>query len=234
MIQAYKDGKDLYAEIASLSFNRSYRDCLEFETNDDGSWKLDEHGERITYPEGKSYRTQAKSILLGVLYGRGVPSIAEQLFGVPKNKDEEKLFNKKAQAVKDSVLKGFPAIADFEDSSLEMGEELGYVTTLWGRKRRLPDLQLPKYEFKWTDSDNEVDMDTVNKWWDKLDESQNSRSPYKAKMEVKSKAKRAGLIITENTMEIASAQRQCVNSRIQGRRSTNCPYTLNPITQGCA
>ena len=212
MIQAYKDGKDLYAEIASLSFNRSYRDCLEFETNEDGSWKLDDHGERITYPEGKSYRTQAKSILLGVLYGRGVPSIAEQLFGTPKNKEEEKAFNKKAQAVKDSVLNGFPAIADFEESSKKMGKELGYVTTLWGRKRRLPDLQLPMYEFYWTDSDEEVDMDTINKWWDKLDDCRS----LSEKQSVKSKAKKAGLTIIENSMKIASAQRQCVNSRIQG------------------
>lgn len=211
MIQAYKDGKDLYAEIASLSFSRSYRDCLEFETNEDGSWKLDEHGERITYKEGKSYRTQAKSILLGVLYGRGVPSIAEQLFGVPKNDEEKKAFTKKAQAVKDSVLKGFPAIEDFEQESLYMGETLGYVTTLWGRKRRLPDLQLPLYEFEWANGE-EVDEDTINKWWDKLDECRS----FERKVAIKAKAKKQGLIITENSMKIASAQRQCVNSRIQG------------------
>lgn len=65
MIQAYREGKDLYASIASLAFNVPYRDCLEFYTNDDGSWKLDEHGERITYKAGKERRSQAKSILLG-------------------------------------------------------------------------------------------------------------------------------------------------------------------------
>ena len=28
-----------------------------------------------------------------------------------------------------------------------MARELGYVTTLWGRKRRLPNMQLEPYEF---------------------------------------------------------------------------------------
>ena len=129
MIKAYQEGKDLYAEIAALSFNTTYDNCLEFRP--DGT----------TNPEGKSRRSQAKSILLGVLYGRGVPSIAEQLGTTTK----------KAQAIKDSVFKGFPAIPKFEEDSLDMAYEKGYVTTLWGRKRRLPDLQLSEYEFRWKD-----------------------------------------------------------------------------------
>ena len=129
MIKAYQEGKDLYAEIAALSFNTTYENCLEFRP--DGT----------TNPDGKNRRSQAKSILLGVLYGRGVPSIAEQLGTTTK----------KAQAIKDSVFKGFPAIPKFEEDSLDMAYEKGYVTTLWGRKRRLPDLQLPEYEFRWRD-----------------------------------------------------------------------------------
>ena len=66
MLQAYRQGKDLYAQIAAVSFNKPYEECLEF--NPDGT----------TNKEGKDRRTSAKSILLGVLYGRGVPSIAEQ------------------------------------------------------------------------------------------------------------------------------------------------------------
>jgi len=55
MIKAYQEGKDLYAEIAALSFNTSYDNCLEFRP--DGT----------TNPEGKNRRSQAKSILLGRL-----------------------------------------------------------------------------------------------------------------------------------------------------------------------
>lgn len=62
MLQAYKDGKDLYAQIAALAFDKPYEDCLEF--------YLDENGKKTdkTNKEGKARRSQAKSILLGILY----------------------------------------------------------------------------------------------------------------------------------------------------------------------
>lgn len=208
MIKAYQEGKDLYAEIASLSFNTTYENCLEFRP--DGT----------TNPEGKERRSQAKSILLGVLYGRGVPSIAEQLGTTTA----------KAQEIKDSVFVGFPAIEDFEQSSLRMAEEKGYVTTLWGRKRRLPDMTLPDYEFSWdekhlpfsddpldfTDEDipDEVPDELINKYMRKL---KNCWGPNKRK--VFDEARSEGICIIDNTKKIADASRQCVNARIQGSAS---------------
>lgn len=206
MIKAYQEGKDLYAEIAALSFNTTYENCLEFRP--DGT----------TNPEGKNRRSQAKSILLGVLYGRGVPSIAEQLGTTTK----------KAQAIKDSVFKGFPAIPQFEDDSLDMAYEKGYVTTLWGRKRRLPDLQLPEYEFKWKDgappdddlldfdlademSEPEVPEDIQRKYLKKL-----QNCYFSQKRKIFEEANKEGIWIVDNGAKIADAQRQVVNSRIQG------------------
>ena len=208
MIKAYQEGKDLYAEIAALSFNTTYDNCLEFRP--DGT----------TNPEGKNRRSQAKSILLGVLYGRGVPSIAEQLGTTTK----------KAQAIKDSVFKGFPAIPKFEQDSLEMAYEKGYVTTLWGRKRRLPDLQLPEYEFRWKDGappdDDLLDFDAGES-----DDSTNTDVPediqrrhtqklrncyFGQKRKIFEQANKDGIWIVDNGAKIADAQRQCVNARIQG------------------
>ena len=203
MIKAYQDGKDLYAEIASLSFNTTYENCLEFRP--DGT----------TNKDGKERRSQAKSILLGVLYGRGVPSIAEQLGTTTK----------KAQTIKDSVMKGFPAIEKFEQDSLKMAEELGYVTTLWGRKRRLPDLQLDEFEFKWKDGapqdndvldfDEEIDynvpIETQKKYLRLL-----SQARFGEKRKIFEKANAEGIWIIDNGAKIADAQRQCVNARIQG------------------
>jgi len=207
MIKAYQEGKDLYAEIAALSFNTTYDNCLEFRP--DGT----------TNPDGKNRRSQAKSILLGVLYGRGVPSIAEQLGTTTK----------KAQAIKDSVFKGFPAIPQFEEDSLEMAYEKGYVTTLWGRKRRLPDLQLAEYEFKWKDGarpdedllsfeeessdefDNEVPEDRRNYYVRKL-----RQAYFGQKRKIFEQANKEGIWIVDNGAKIADAQRQCVNARIQG------------------
>jgi len=206
MIKAYQEGKDLYAEIAALSFNTTYDNCLEFRP--DGT----------TNPDGKNRRSQAKSILLGVLYGRGVPSIAEQLGTTTK----------KAQAIKDSVFKGFPAIPQFEEDSLDMAYEKGYVTTLWGRKRRLPDLQLPEYEFKWKDGapldddlldfdfseemlEPEVPEDIQKKYLRKL-----KQAYFGQKRKIFEQANKEGIWIVDNGAKIADAQRQCVNARIQG------------------
>ena len=45
MLNAYREGKDLYVEIASISFNRAYKFCLEhfpkgcpIKQNDEGKW----------------------------------------------------------------------------------------------------------------------------------------------------------------------------------------------------
>lgn len=205
MIKAYQEGKDLYAEIAALSFNTTYDNCLEFRA--DGT----------TNPEGKNRRSQAKSILLGVLYGRGVPSIAEQLGTTTE----------KAQAIKDSVFKGFPAIPKFEQDSLQMAEELGYVTTLWGRKRRLPDLQLPEFEFEWRDgskpTDDVLDFDDVGGGEEgipaetcrRYERMLRNARPWD-KRKVIEKAMLEGVKIIDNGGKIADAERQCVNARIQG------------------
>lgn len=209
MIKAYQEGKDLYAEIAALSFNTTYENCLEFRP--DGT----------TNPDGKSRRSQAKSILLGVLYGRGVPSIAEQLGTTTK----------KAQAIKDSVFKGFPAIPQFEDDSLDMAYEKGYVTTLWGRKRRLPDLQLPEYEFKWKDG-APIDDDLLDFEWSDDEAVQDVQEVpeeiqrkylkklnncyFSQKRKIFEEANKEGIWIVDNGAKIADAQRQVVNSRIQG------------------
>lgn len=199
MLSAARNGRDLYAEIAAMSFNTTYDNCLEF--NQDGS----------TNKEGKERRSQAKSILLGVLYGRGVPSIAEQL-GTSVEK---------AQAIKDSVFKGFPAIEKFESDSLDMCRDFGYVTTLWGRKRRLPDLQLPTYEFRYTNSNSDV-LDFDN---DEQEVPDNVIDYYLAKLrnckpwdkrKIFEEANKEGIWIVDNGMKIADAERQCVNARIQG------------------
>lgn len=202
MIQAYKDGKDLYAQIASLSFNKPYEECLEFRP--DGT----------TNPDGKARRSSAKTILLGILYGRGIDSVAEQLHTTKQ----------KAQQIQDKIFKGFPAIKQFEDDTIQMAEDIGFVTTFWGRKRRLPEMQLPEFEFKWKpgygDEDplsfddntveDEVPIERQKYYIRKL-----HQNPYK-KRKIFEEANNEGIWITDNGGVIADATRQCVNARIQG------------------
>lgn len=68
LMQSLAEGKDPYATIASGVYKNEYRDNLEFETNEDGSWKVDENGERIKYPDGAHRRKSVKSLLLGRQY----------------------------------------------------------------------------------------------------------------------------------------------------------------------
>ena len=128
MQEAFINGKDIYATIAALAFHKPYEECKEF--REDGT----------VNPAGKERRTQAKSIVLGILYGRQIPSIAEQL-GVS---------TKEAQAIYDKVISSFPALGKFIEDSQNMARTEGYVTTAWGRRRHLHDMQLEPYEFSYT------------------------------------------------------------------------------------
>ena len=198
MIEAFRQGKDFYAEIASVAFGYPYEECLEFRP--DGT----------TNKDGKMRRAQAKSILLGINYGRGAESIAEQI-GCTKQE---------AERIKELVFKGFPAIAEFEHQSYDMVNTLGYVTTLWGRKRRLPSMLLPDYEFRYTgssddvldfgsDSTLEVPDDVQDYWWDRI-----TRAKFKDRRKVFEQAKKQGIQIIDHTKD--KDYTKVVNARIQG------------------
>ena len=141
MIKAYQEGKDLYSYIAAMSFGRKYEDCLEFYPE---GTVLDIEGEKVVCghkthqnKEGKQYRTYAKSILLGITYGRGAASVGEQ---IGKSKEE-------AQAIIDKFFKAFPKVEEWINTTHKNAYKLGYVEDVAGRRRRLPDILLPKYEF---------------------------------------------------------------------------------------
>lgn len=203
MQDAFIHGKDIYSTIASLAFNKSYEDCLEFRP--DGT----------TNVQGKERRTQAKSIVLGVLYGRQIPSIAEQL-GVS---------TKQAQVIYDKVLSAFTGLANFIDESQDMARKYGYVTTAWGRRRHLTDMQLEPYEFKY--SGNRVSFDPLD-----FNNDCSNEVPERIKKEYTERLKKAfgwqnknkiiqeayqlGIKIKDNGGFISQAERQCVNARVQG------------------
>lgn len=197
-------GNDLYSEVASACFNLSYEQCCEF----------DSEGHKNP-PEYKERRNQAKPILLGILYGRGDKSVAEQL-----NCSLEE-----AQQLKKNLYRRFPEIQQFEKDSLQMAKDIGYVTTVAGRKRRLPDLQLDEYEFRWKDgvapdndlldfdeeAEQEIPERTIRKYLTRL---HNCR--FNEKKKIFQQANEEGIWIIDNGVKIADATRQCVNARIQG------------------
>ena len=120
MINAYKEGKDLYAIMGSQVYQLPYEDCREF------------YPDGTVNAEGKHRRTTMKSVLLGIMYERGATAIGEQF-----NKSAEW-----AQQLIDNFYKNFPKINQYRLKIENMAETYGYVTTITGRKRRLPDMQL--------------------------------------------------------------------------------------------
>lgn len=203
MQEAFINGKDIYATIAALAFHKPYEECKEF--REDGT----------VNPAGKERRTQAKSIVLGILYGRQIPSIAEQL-GVS---------TKEAQAIYDKVISSFPALGKFIEDSQEMARTEGYVTTAWGRRRHLHDMQLERYEFSYsgkvTNFDplafgSEVSTEVPKKVKDSYIKQLDKAFGWKKKNDIIQKALAEGIKIKDNGGFIAQAERQCVNARVQG------------------
>lgn len=206
MLQAYLDGKDLYSTIASKIYNVPYEECKEFRP--DGT----------VNPEGKARRTSVKPVLLGIMYGRGIPSIAEQMNITPRE----------AQEIVDGFFDGFPKVRDFVQFAQDFASEYGYVETAWGRKRRLDDMLLDPIELKPNNTassatfnplgfdDDDEEIEVTDEVYFKYLRLSNRAYGAEAKAKVKELALEEGYTLIDNGGKIADAQRQCVNSIIQG------------------
>lgn len=218
MISAYQQGKDLYATIASGVYHNNYWDNME--NYEDGT----------PNPEGKKRRSSCKSLLLGIMYGRGVASIAEQIKGT---KEE-------AQQIIDNFYKSFPKVKNWMDDTVNTAKKKGYVEDLWGRRRRLPDLLLEEYEVTPINDDKSVTFNPFLYCKNKLNnETQKLIDSYKEKLKnCKSKkdkdsiveqAKKDGFNVKDNGGFISKAERQCVNARIQGGSATMTKIAMNKL-----
>ena len=76
------------------------------------------------------HRSTAKMINYGITYGMGVPGLAERL-NVPQAE---------AQEVMDAYLEQFEGVAEFLDNVVTQAHKDGFTTTLFGRRRYLPEL----------------------------------------------------------------------------------------------
>ena len=185
MIDAYLQGKDIYANTASFIYNVPYEECTE-----------------AFGKEGKKRRDVVKAIVLGIMYGRGYGSIGRLL----------KLTSNEAKEVIERFYGSFPTVKDYIDFLKESCREYGYVKTAWGRKRRIPELNMPKYEFSGhiptPDVMEEICKDLDSTW------------SYEARMaKINTLRKEFNIIVKDNGGLIAQADRQIVNSVVQGSAS---------------
>ena len=126
MIQVYEDGKDIYASIAQSIYHNNYEDNLEF---------YDKEKTQINL-EGKKRRKVGKVIILATMYGMGAKSVALKL-GISTKEADEMLqaFYNQYVGVKKAI-----------NVSINSCKQYGFVEDILGRKRRLPNIQLPPYQ----------------------------------------------------------------------------------------
>ena len=200
MINAYKNGRDLYATVGMKVYHNKYEDNLEH--NADGT----------IYEDGKKRRKRMKTLLLGITYGMGVNAVAE-LIGSTK---------KEAQEIFDSFYKEFPKVKTWMDSTEAFAKKNGYVVDWAGRRRRLPNIQLRPFEafYKYYSNPNPLlecaDAPMHDAELDKYEKMAAETRGYDGFDDVKVMAAKRGIDIRAHTAQIAEAERQCVNARIQG------------------
>ena len=206
MLQAFAENKDIYATVGSGIFKNDYWDNMEH--HEDGTPNV----------EGKKRRSKCKKLILGTMYG----------MGAKKMSDDMECSLEEGKRIIEDFYKGFPKVKNWIEETEANAMKVGYVEDYAGRKRHLPDLLLPVYEFKNSNIKNTfnpllfssgniaVEESLKNKYLNKL----NNCKSLKEKETVKEEAKKDGIEISDNGGFISRAKRQCVNARIQGGAAT--------------
>jgi len=83
-------------------------------------------------------RSKAKMINYGIVYGLSDFGLADRL-NIPREEAKEFI---------DAYLERFPQVAAFVSQTVEQAKSDGYVTTMWGRRRQIPELQARNYQVR--------------------------------------------------------------------------------------
>jgi DNA polymerase-1 len=78
----------------------------------------------------RGQRSQAKAVNFGILYGQGAFGLAENL----------KIPRREAKAIIEAYFAEFPDLKAYQTQLVEQARANGYVETILGRKRWLPDI----------------------------------------------------------------------------------------------
>jgi DNA polymerase I len=83
-------------------------------------------------------RSKAKMINYGIVYGLSAYGMADRL-DIPQSEADEFI---------QRYLAGFPAVGRFIEETIVQGTEHGYVSTLFGRRRQVPELRSRRWELR--------------------------------------------------------------------------------------
>jgi DNA polymerase-1 len=83
-------------------------------------------------------RSKSKMINYGIVYGLSDFGLADRL-NIPREEAREFI---------EAYLQRFPEVAQFIAATIERAKEEGHVTTLWGRRRQIPELRARNYQVR--------------------------------------------------------------------------------------
>ena len=83
-------------------------------------------------------RSKSKMINYGIVYGLSAYGMADRL-DIPQEEAAEFI---------ERYMSGFPAVARFIEETIEQGTEHGYVSTLFGRRRQVPELRARRWDLR--------------------------------------------------------------------------------------
>ena len=83
-------------------------------------------------------RSKSKMINYGIVYGLSAYGMADRL-DIPQEEADEFI---------QRYMAGFPAVGRFIEETIEQGTEHGYVSTLFGRRRQVPELRARRWDLR--------------------------------------------------------------------------------------
>ena len=130
MLEWFRTGKDIHLASACKKYHVEYSDIIKI-------YKDEQHPEYKTW---KMRRKQAKTINFGIAYEQTAMKLSESL-STPEHKVEVP----EAQLFLDEFFRDFPNIKKFIQKQHKFAEKHGWVKTMFGRKRRLPNVYSENY-----------------------------------------------------------------------------------------
>lgn len=125
MLEWFITGKDIHLASACKKYHEDYGEIL----------KIYEDEQHELYPLWKKRRKQAKTINFGIVYEQSAHKLAESL-----STPEEKVDDSEGQQFLDEYFTTFPKIKKFMDKQHKFMEKHGYCVSLFGRRRRCPNV----------------------------------------------------------------------------------------------
>lgn len=130
MIQWFREGRDIHLASACTKYGIEYDDAMVIYSDE-------MHKEYVLW---KERRKNAKITNFGAVYGVSAKKLAVQL-----STDEHEVSEREAQEFLDHFFEDFQGIDRYMKRQVKKMEKHGYVSNLFGRKRRCPDIYSDQY-----------------------------------------------------------------------------------------